>query len=437
MALKLRHTRTLRALSRRWQRRAIFTVGALAVGIAAVGLAYAADGAQHAFQQILRHVPYGAFLVTPLGFGLAVWITNRYFPNTQGSGIPQAIAARALPSPEERKHFVSFRAAIGKTVMTLFALLIGASVGREGPTVQIGASLMFEIGRLTPRRQPGLILAGAAAGVAAAFNTPLAGIVFAIEEIGRSFEARTSGLIIGAVILAGMTSLALFGNYTYFGSTSQMLAYGTDWLAVPVCGVLGGLLGGGFARLLVLFADGLPGRIGAWITAHSILFAIGCGLGVAVCGQLSGNQIFGTGYSHARSVVHGGGSLSLWFMPLKFLATAFSAVSGIPGGIFSPSLSIGAGLGAEVGRFFPAAPLGAIALIGMVSYFAGVVQAPITSFVIVSEMTDNHQMLVPLMAAALIANACSKLLCREGVYHALAKRYLRGVPQRKPDGRVA
>jgi H+/Cl- antiporter ClcA len=112
------------------------------------------------------------------------------------------------------------------------------------------------------------------------------------------------------------------------------------------------------------------------------------------------------------------------FTPLKFLATTFSSISGLPGGIFSPSLSVGAGVGSDVAQFFPSAPMGAIVLIGMVSYFTGVVQAPITSFVIVSEMTDNHQMLVPLMAAALIANACSKAVCREGVYHALAKRYL-------------
>lgn len=424
-ALKHRHVRILRTLSRRWQRRFIFTAGALAVGIAAVGLAYASDSAQHAFKQFLRHVPYGAFVLTPLGFGLAVWITNLYFPNTQGSGIPQAIATRSLRTPEERSRFVSFRAAIGKIAMTLMGLLVGASVGREGPTVQVGASLMFEIGRLTPKKQPGLILAGAAAGVAAAFNTPLAGIVFAIEEISRSFEVRTSGLIIGAVIFAGLTSLALFGNYTYFGSTGSMLAYGADWLAVPVCGVLGGLLGGGFGHILILMADGLPGKIGAWIRRHPVGFAIACGLGVAICGYLSGEQIFGTGYSQARSVVHGNGALPWSFTPLKFLATALSAVSGLPGGIFSPSLSVGAGFGADIARLlFPHAPLGAIVLIGMVSYFAGVVQAPITSFVIVSEMVDNHQMLVPLMAAALIANASSKLVCREGVYHALAKRYL-------------
>src|ERR1700744_3996003 len=170
MRLPPRHVRLLRRLSRRWQRRLIFTGGALAVGLAAVGLARAADGAQHAFQQILRHAPYAAFALTPLGFALIVWITNRYFPNTQGSGIPQTIAARSLKTIEERSRFVSLRAAVGKVLMTLMALLVGASVGREGPTVQVGASLRFEIGKFSPQRQPGLILAGGAAGGGAGFH---------------------------------------------------------------------------------------------------------------------------------------------------------------------------------------------------------------------------------------------------------------------------
>lgn len=424
IGLELRQMRLLRALSLRWQRRLIFAGGGLIVGVAAVALARAADGAQHAFQQILRHQPYGAFAITPIGFGIIAWLTHRFFPNTQGSGIPQAIAAHRLDTPGERRKFVSLRAAVGKILLTLFGLLIGASVGREGPTVQVGASLLSEIGRLSPRRQPGLIVAGAAAGVAAAFNTPLAGIVFAIEEISRSFEVRASGLIIGAVILAGMTSLALKGEYTYFGSTASMLSYGSDWLAILVCGVAGGFFGGLFSRILILFADGLPGALGSWIKRHPIAFAVLCGICVSVSGYVTGGQIFGTGYAQARTVVHGAGALPWTFTPLKFAATVFSSVSGIPGGIFSPSLSVGAGFGADVARLFPHAPVGAIVLLGMVSYFAGVVQAPITSFVIVSEMTDNHQMLVPLMAAALIANAASKAVCRDGVYHALARRYL-------------
>jgi H+/Cl- antiporter ClcA len=204
-----------------------------------------------------------------------------------------------------------------------------------------------------------------------------------------------------------------------------MLTNGTDWLAVLVCGFVGGVFGGCFSRILILMADGLPGSIGRAIKTYPVAFAVACGLGVAICGWLSGDQIFGTGYAQAKLVVHGNNALAWHFAPLKFLATTISSVSGLPGGIFSPSLAVGAGFGADVANLlFPTAPLGAIVLLGMVSYFAGVVQAPITSFVIVSEMVDNHQMLVPLMAAALIATASSKIVCRDGVYHALAKRFL-------------
>jgi H+/Cl- antiporter ClcA len=298
--------------------------------------------------------------------------------------------------------------------------------------VQVGASLMFAVGRLSPRKQPGLILAGAAAGVAAAFNTPLAGIVFGIEEMGRSFETRTSGLIIGTVIAAGLTSLALVGDYTYFGTTSAVLANGRDWLAIPLCGALGGLFGGLFSRMVIAVADGLPGKLGAAIKRNPIPFAIACGLAVAGCGLASGDTVYGTGYAQVKATLESGAQLSWSFGLLKLAATALTAVSGIPGGIFSPSLAVGAGLGVDVAPLFPTAPLGALILLGMVSYFAGVVQAPITAFVIVTEMTNNHALTVPLMAAALIAYATSQLVCHEGIYHALAKNFLAAETARRP-----
>lgn len=424
---RIRVLRLMRALSRRWQRRMIFMVGGLVVGVTAIGLAVASDYAQKLFHTVLDQSPYVGLALTPLGFGVAVWLTNRYFPNTGGSGIPQAIAARNLEAPEEREKLVGIRAGIGKILMTLLGLLVGASTGREGPTVQVGASIMFAIGRLSPKRQPGLILAGAAAGVAAAFNTPLAGIVFAIEEMSRTFETRTSGLIIAAVILAGLTSLAFFGNYTYFGTTSDMLHAGAGWIGVPLCGAVGGLCGGLFSRALIAVPTSLPASLKRWVQARPVAFAVLCGAGVALCGFLSGGAAYGTGYLQAKNALHGIGTVSPFYAPLKFAATTLSSICGLPGGIFSPSLSVGAGLGADLAALFPKGDTGPIVLLGMVSYFTGVVQAPITAFVIVSEMTDNHAMLVPLMAAALIADGASRLVCKEGVYHALSVRYL-------PDG---
>jgi H+/Cl- antiporter ClcA len=311
--------------------------------------------------------------------------------------------------------------------MTTAGLAVGASTGREGPTVQIGAAIMFLTGRISPRRQQGLILAGSAAGIAGAFNTPLAGIVFAIEEMSRSFEMRTSGLIIGTVILAGMVPLTVFGNYIYFGTTHDVLHFGWGWLAVPVIGVIGGICGGAFSRVLLLVTLGCPGRIGRFIKARPVAFAVICGMVVALCGLATGGAVNGTGYEAAREALHGRSELSFIYAPLKFLATVASAISGLPGGIFSPSLSVGAGLGADLSLLFPNVPIGVIVLLGMVAYFTGVVQAPITAFVIVMEMTDNNHMLLPLMACALIANAASKVMCKEGVYQAQARIFVKWV----------
>ncbi|SNY94353.1 H+/Cl- antiporter ClcA [Cohaesibacter sp. ES.047] len=429
--------RQVRAQQLIWQRRIIFGLGGLMVGLAAVGLAIGADACQEAFREMIRRYPYSGLAVTPLGFGLVVWITNRYFPGTQGSGIPQAIAARKLKHPAKRIHLVGIRTAVGKVLMTMLGLAVGASTGREGPTVQVGAAIMFLTGRIAPKRQVGLILAGAAAGVAGAFNTPLAGIVFAIEEMSRSFEMRTSGMILGTVIFAGLTSMSIFGNYTYFGTTHDVMQFGMGWIAVPVIGVAGGLLGGLFSRILIIFTYGLPGRAGQLIKKWPVLFAILCGLIVALASLVSHGAVNGAGYEAARDALHDDTSLSLIYAPLKFLATTISSIAGLPGGIFSPSLSIGAGVGADLAPLFPNVPIGVIILLGMVAYFTGVVQAPITAFVIVMEMTDNHQMMLPLMACALIANGSSKLLCKEGVYHAQSGKFLAFARQRAEDARLA
>ncbi|MCC8972733.1 chloride channel protein [Bradyrhizobium brasilense] len=427
-----RQRRLFRLVSARWQRRALFLLGGIAVGAAAVALAQLADLAQIAFGAVVSRFHYASLVLTPAGFALSVFLTNRFFQNAQGSGIPQAIAARHLTDQTARESLVSLRVAAGKILLTLFGLLCGASVGREGPTVQIGASIMFALGRFSPRRQPGLILAGAAAGVAAAFNTPLAGIVFGIEEMSRAFETRTSSLIIGAVIAAGLTSLALMGNYTYFGTSATALRNGTDWLAVPLCGIAGGLAGGLFSRILITMARGFANPVGSAIKRYPVGFAAICGLAAAICGIASDGAIYGTGYQQVKSALEAGVQLPVSFSVWKFLATTFASISGMPGGIFAPSLAVGAGLGSNIAPLFHGAPLSAIMLLGMVSYFAGVVQAPITAFVIVTEMTDNHAMVVPLMAAALIAHASSRLICKEGVYHALAKGFVeRAAPAQK------
>jgi H+/Cl- antiporter ClcA len=211
------------------------------------------------------------------------------------------------------------------------------------------------------------------------------------------------------------------------------LRNGIDWLAVPLCGVAGGLAGGLFSRLLIAMAQGFSNPVGRTIKRYPVVFAAICGLAMALCGLASDGAIYGTGYQQVKTALESGSLLPSSFGGLKFLATAFSSISGMPGGIFSPSLAVGAGLGSDIASLFHGAAPGAIMLLGMVSYFAGVVQAPITAFVIVTEMTDNHAMVVPLMAAALIAHASSRLVCSEGIYHALARGFVAREAEREGD----
>ena len=302
----LRRSRVLWGSLALWRPRLIFWFGACAIGIISVGFARLADLAQRAFAGITASGEWGFLLplvVTPLGFMLSAYLAARYFPNAQGSGIPQAIAARHLRDPEDRTRLLSLRLVFGKIVLTVLGLLSGASIGREGPTVQVGASIMLAVARFGGMAQArGLILAGSAAGIAAAFNTPLAGIVFAIEEMSRTYESRANGLVLTAVILSGLAALGLAGSYNYFGSTSVAPASLRDWELVLVCGIGGGALGAAFSGLALYagqhvrrFAQPQPLR-------RMVMLAAVCGLAVAAVGILSGGTTFGTGYD--LSLIH-------------------------------------------------------------------------------------------------------------------------------------
>jgi len=432
-----RGLRRTRLAPRLWLRKAQFWLGAVAVALIIVAFSRLSDTAQVLFQALLaRGGTFTPFLLSPLGLLLSVWLTRRFFPGAQGSGIPQVIAALHMRDQRAISALLSARIAVGKVLLTLLGLAVGASIGREGPCVQVGASIMDALGRFDHRPRPhlrrALVLAGGAAGVAAAFNTPLAGIVFAIEELSHSFEARASGTTLTAVILGGITTLALVGNYTYFGVTSVALAFGPAWLAVLVCSLAGGLAGGLFSAILVRASRGLPGLSGRLVISHPFAFAAFCGFLLALIGWLSGDTTYGTGYTQARHLVEGSAQVPWEFPFLKLAATVISYLSGIPGGIFAPSLAVGAGIGNLLAPLVPGAPVAAMVLLGMVGYFAGVVQAPITAAVIVMEMTDNQAMTVPLLATAMLAFAVSRSFCRRPLYGALAERFLTALARQEP-----
>jgi H+/Cl- antiporter ClcA len=216
----------------------------------------------------------------------------------------------------------------------------------------------------------------------------------------------------------------LVGNYTYFGSTHAALTDPEMWLAVPVCGVLGGLGGGLFARTMLSFRELLPAPLRRMSVASPIRFAFLCGAVVAVVGWLSSGATFGTGYAEARALVQQEAVPGNWFALEKAIATLASYMSGIPAGIFAPSLAIGAGLGGTLSLYMGFLPGGATVVLTMAAYFAGVVQAPLTALVIVSEMTDSHSLTLPLMAAVLLGRGASALVCRDSLYRALSTGFV-------------
>ncbi len=329
--------------------------------------------------------------------------------------MPRPVAAAAF-----RRRLLSIPIAIAKAALTTAALLVGASVGREGPTVHIGASLMHSLGRWmgVPYQsiQRSLILAGSAAGISAAFNTPIAGIVFAVEEMARSFEERATGLVLTAVVLAGVVSIGVLGNYTYFGHPHIVLSGLRSWSAVLVCGLVGGLLGGAFSQGLL--AGGR--KLAPSMASHPVKTVLGLGLMIAMISLWSGGSVYGSGYAEARALLDGSDTASPAYPLLKLIVTQLTYLTGIPGGIFSPSLSTGVGLGADLAPLFPSLPANAIMVLGMVAYFAGVTQAPMTGSIIVMEMIDGHELILPILATAFIATLMSKLVCPKPLYLSLA-----------------
>jgi H+/Cl- antiporter ClcA len=405
------------------RRRVATIAGAVLLGIVAIGFARAGDLAQHAFARIVTASPYLPLAMTPAIFAAVVFATSRWVPEARGSGIPQVIASTRTPAVASTGPLLSLRTAAAKFALTVAMLFAGGSVGREGPTVQISAALMVAVHRVL--RVPvsaGVLIAGGAAGVAAAFNTPLAGVAFAIEELASAYEQRVAVLVMAAVMIAGLVSLGISGDYVYFGAMKETLAVAAMLIICPVAGVIGGAAGGLFTRLVLAFAA--PGhpwlkRLRAW----PVLFAGGCGLVVAILGIVTGGGTWGTGYEVTKLIVEGH-SASLWFGPAKAVAALATTLSGAPGGIFAPSLAVGAGVGNLLTPLFPGSPAGAVVLLGMVAYFTGVVRAPLTAVIILSEATASRGMIVPLFATALIADGVSALVSRERLYHGLSKPFL-------------
>lgn len=427
----------------RWWARAVVIAVAAAAGLTVVGFTWLTEHALRLFFDLHAAWWWAPLVWTPVSAAAIVWFTRRFAAGAAGSGIPQVMAALE-PSVDasQRGLFVSIRLTLAKIILTTWGLLAGLSLGREGPSVQIAAGIMLSARRWLPQRssvtEHGLLVAGGAAGIAAAFNTPLAGVMFAIEELSRSPEQRNSGLLMSGILLAGLIGVSLNGNATYFG-VIRVAEVGSS-LILPglLVALASGLAGGLFARLLIVsFGGKSRDRFTRWRRERPALFAAGCGLAVAIIGVASSGETFGSGYAHTRGLLEGHETMPTLYLLIKFIATWLTAWSGVPAGIFAPSLAIGAALGNDVAMLTHYAQASTLIALGMAGFLAAATQAPLTSFIIVMEMVDGHAMVLTLMACALVASAVSRVLSPP-LYGTLSQFQLQRLPKREQaDGSLA
>ena len=423
---------------RQWLARLIVLAYAAAAGLSVVAFSKLCDLAQRGFTSVLALHPWTPLVWTTACTAGVVWLTRRFAPGAAGSGIPQVMATLdpAVP-PVTRSTFVSLRLSVAKAVLTAGSLLGGLASGREGPSVQIAAGVMQHARRWLPPHpgisEHGLLVAGGAAGIAAAFNAPLAGVMFAIEELASRLEQRSSGLIIAAIVLSGLMGVSFFGNATYFGVIDvPTLHYSMWWPALLLVLATGGL-GGMFARLLHASITGSGDRLSRWRAAHPVAFAAACGLAAGAIGIASHGATFGSGYGYTRGLLEGHVDVPLLYVTLRVVATWLAVWSGVPGGIFAPCLAIGAGVGHDVASLCGAqADSAALIALGMAAFLAAVTQAPMTSFIIVMEMVGGHAMVLSLMAAALGASLVSRWIARP-LYAALAQSIVARVRASAPQ----
>ncbi|WP_293776063.1 chloride channel protein [uncultured Oxalicibacterium sp.] len=435
-----KRTRHGRRVSRHSWRIAVFLGGAAVVALFSLGFAWLAETMLHWNREITHAHWWSGLLMLPLAFAGIRWLTMRYAPEARGSGIPQVIAAMSMPTGEEQSRLVSLKQSLWKIVLTAAGLLAGASIGREGPSVQVGAAAMLAWGNWWQKRRrfavgfrpDALIAAGAAGGLAAAFNTPLAGVVFAIEELGRGSVVRWDRLVIAAVLSAGFIALSLVGNNPYFRLVAMIETAHDAWGAVLACAVLTGVLGGLFGKTLLAGPMvWLPVRARGWVQAHPILLAFVCGVLVALLGLLTAGATYGTGYEQSAALLNGHPLDTALFGIAKLGATILSYFAGIPGGIFTPSLAIGAGIGDNIAALLPGGVDGRlIVLLSMAGFLAAATQSPITAAVIVMEMTRTQEVTLLLLATTLLASFVSRQFCPRPFYHAAARNFRRDAMHR-------
>jgi H+/Cl- antiporter ClcA len=412
-----------------------FWIGSLLTGLIAVFYSKIFLLAENGADSLFKLYHWLFFIVTPACFLIAWWLVIRFEKYAGGSGIPQVIAAIELANPRDHqkiKRLLSIRVIVIKIISSFFMILGGGVVGREGPTIQIAGSVFRKVNQLLPEWWPkiskrNMIMTGAAAGLAAAFNTPLGGIVFAIEELTKTHISYFRTALFTAVIIAGLTAQGLFGPYLYLGyplikGLSVYIFLGV--MLVALLAGLGGSLSGRIMYALINARSRLKNR------SHIILFVLICGLIVASIGFVTNTEMIGSGKIIMTQVLFTSSKYLPWYAPLvRMTGSIFSFGTGAAGGVFAPALSSGACIGSVLSGWMSLTDSNTNVLIlsGMVGFLTGITRTPFTSSIIVLEMTDRHNLIFYLMLAGMVASMVSLLVDKHSLYDRLKVRYLREI----------
>ncbi len=384
---------------------------------------------------ILSKQPWLIFIITPISFVSAWWLVKKYARNARGSGIPAVMASLELATPL-KNHLVnkllSIRIILVKIFSTLLMVLGGGAIGREGPTVQIAASIFRKVNQLIPESWPkiskkNMILTGAAAGLAAAFNTPLGGIVFAVEELAKTHISNFKTAIFTAVIIAGLTAQYILGSYLYIGYPDVNGLSGYIFLFVAIVAVIAGFMGAAMSRMII--------KIMRWkrtikMKGFELMYVLFCAMLMALIAYSGLHSILYSGKAEMTNLLFNANKYGGWKLPvLRIVGPIASFSTGAAGGVFAPALSAGAAIGSLVSEWFSLASANANLLIlaGMVAFLTGVTRSPFTSAILVLEMTNSHNIIFHLMLSGLIAGMVAMTVDKRSFYEHLKDQYLHEV----------
>lgn len=410
-----------------------FWIGSVITGFIAVLYAKLFAWGESLLHFILNWHDWMIFIMAPVGFVLSWWLVKEFAPNAKGSGIPQVMAAVELANPKEHRkirNLLSFKIIVFKILSSVVLVIGGGAVGREGPTIQIAGSVFRKVNEYLPEWWPkiskkNMIMTGAAAGLAAAFNTPLGGIVFAVEELSKTHINYFKTALFTAVIIAGLTAQTLAGSYLYLGYPK------TNDVSLMVMFPI--ILVAGIAGILASQLSVSMMKINAWkkktlkSDRSQIFFLIVCALVIASVAVFISREILGSGKEIMERILFTENKHEEWYIPvLRIFGPALSFTSGGAGGIFAPALTTGASIGSVISGALHLTPheTNVVVLGGMVAFLTGITRAPFTSAIIVLEMTDRHSLIFHLMLAGMVSSIASLLVVRHSLYDMIKTQML-------------